>query len=370
MRHGFHRTSLRYRGLVLHTASSGPVDGLDTLYFVLDDGQTRAVGETRLNCAYLNGHDPEALLRAARDHAARTDWARPPSDLRDEIAGLDLPAPVRMLFDCTLWDLTARRAGVPLAHLLAGQAVALDHATNQTLFLSSETEFDARAEAYVARGFRDLKIRVGQDFRADCARLARLRARFGDNLKLAVDANGSWTPAEAPKRLAQLAEYDLTYVEQPIAPGNWDALSDLAAAAPMPLMLDESMASPKDVTQIIARADRADGRLWAHLKLIKTGGITPALAAARALRQAGVAFMIGQMNEGGLATAAALHLACAVQPEHGELYGADGLADDPAQGLSYLDGRVGVPPAPGLGLTFKAPCALNPQGDGTWTQPA
>ncbi|PIL19754.1 hypothetical protein P775_12955 [Puniceibacterium antarcticum] len=357
MRYSFHRTELGYSGLTLHTASSGPVVGLDTLYFVLDDGETRAVGETRLNCAYLNGYAADTLLDAARAHAARTDWSRPPSDLRSELANLDLPAPVRMLFDCTLWDLSARRAGVPLAHLLAGQAVAIDHATNQTLFLSSNAAFDARADAYVARGFRDLKIRVGQYFEADCARLARLRRRFGKDLKLSVDANGLWSVAETPAFLNRLVEYDVAYVEQPIAPGNWDALSRLAEGSPMPLMLDESMVGPRDVAEIIARTGAAQGRLWAHLKLIKTGGITPALAAVRALRRAGVPFMIGQMNEGSLATAAALHLACATQPEHAELYGADGLADDPAGGLTYADGRVSAPLTSGLGISFTAPRA-------------
>lgn len=370
MRFAFHRARLRYAALTLHTASSGSVSALDTLYFTLDDGDTRATAETRLNCAYLNRYAAETLLDVARDHAARIDWNRAPSDLRNGIASSDLPAPVRMLFDCALWDLTARRAGVPLAHLLAGQAVALNRATNQTLFLSSEADFDARGDAYVARGFRDLKVRMCADFGAGCARLARLRARFGADVTLAVDANGAWGVEDAPAMLDRLAVFDLTYVEQPIPPGDWDALSALAARSPIPLMLDESMAGPGDVAEIVARRDAAQGRLWAHFKLIKTGGITPALAAARALRAAGVPFMIGQMNEGGLATAAALHLACATQPDHAELYGADGLTNDPAPGLTYRDGRVTAPLAPGLGLAFRAPRAEPAQGDRTWTRSA
>jgi len=368
MSFAFHRTELNYAELVLHTASSGLVTGLDALYFILYDGEIRAAAETRLNCAYLNGHTAEALLKAALTHAARTDWTRRPSLLRAEIAASDLPAPVRMLFDCALWDLSARRAGVPLAHLLAGHPVSLNHATNQTLFISSDSQFDARAEAYVARNFRDLKVRVGEDFDADYARLGRLRDRFGADLKLAVDANGSWTAAQASAFIDRLADFDLTYVEQPIPPGNWDALTKLAAQASMPIMLDESLAEPRDVDEVISRSDAAQGKIWAHLKLIKTGGITPALTAARAFRQAGVPFMIGQMNEGGLATAAALHLACATQPEHAELYGADGLVDDPALGLIYQDGCVSLPTAPGLGLSFTAPCANQPQGECIWTQ--
>jgi L-alanine-DL-glutamate epimerase-like enolase superfamily enzyme len=93
-------------------------------------------------------------------------------------------------------------------------------------------------------------------------------------------------------------------------------------------------------------------RLMAHLKLVKLGGLAPASRAVRALAAAGVPCMIGQMNEGGLATAAALHLCVATQPRFAELYGADGLSNDPAPGLVYADGLVSAPALPGLGLSF------------------
>lgn len=350
-----YRSMLGYAGLTVHTASSGPLAGLDTLHLELDDGRYCGVGEVRINCAYLNGYAPEVLLRSVREAIRAMDWDIPPERLRDDLMQGEWPAPVRMLLDIALWDLSARRAGVPLAHLLAGEARAISHPTNQTLFLSSDDVFDAQVAGYVARGFRDLKLRVGQDIAADCARHRRIRATHGDTVKLAADANGSWTSAEAADRLAALAPFGLAYVEQPIAPGDWAAMAGLAARAPMPVMLDESLASAADVDALIAQG--AGDWLQGHLKLVKLGGLTPALAAARALGRAGIPFMIGQMNESAVATAAALHLAVATRPLHAELYGADGLASDPAEGLSYADGRVSVTEAPGLGLKFRAPSA-------------
>jgi len=64
------------------------------------------------------------------------------------------------------------------------------------------------------------------------------------------------------------------------------------------------------------------------------------MAAARRLTDAGIPFMIGQMNEGAAATAAALHVACATSPAFAELYGADGLIDDPVSGVSYTAGTA------------------------------
>ena len=358
-----YRNLLTYSGLTVHTASSGPVGGLDTLHLELDDGTHRALGEARINCAYLNGYEPDYLLERACEGVGTLDWNSAPEDLRACIASGSLPAPVKMLFDIALWDMSAKRAGLPLAHLLAGEARALSHATNQTLFLSAQENFDALAAAYVSRGFRDLKLRVGKDITEDLARLSRLRATYGSTIELAADANGAWTPKAAAERLAALAELDLLYIEQPIAAGDWEALTRLAKSSPLPVMLDESLATMDDVREMIARRDAAGGRLQGHLKLIKLGGVTPVLAAARQLASAGIPFMIGQMNEGAAATAAAMHVAVATRPNHAELYGADGLVNDPAVGLTYADGCVASRDAPGLGVVFRAPCAPIFSGD-------
>ncbi|HEY9213663.1 MAG TPA: mandelate racemase/muconate lactonizing enzyme family protein [Ancylobacter sp.] len=355
MRVSLHRALLTYGGgLVLHTAASGRIAGLDTLYLHLDDGETVAAGEVRLNIAYLNGLDAEEVLAEAVAVAGGLDWridaatliAEPPATLRTA------SAPVRMLIDGALHDRAAKQAGLPLAHYLgAPEASGLAHPTNQTLFVSSDEVFLAQAEAYVVRGFRDLKVRIGaSDISEDLRRVALLRERFGLEVKIAADANGAWTEEAARANLDALAVYDLTYVEQPVPPGDWTALDRLARSSPIPLMLDESVKSLDDVDRI---ADSGNG-LMAHLKLVKLGGLKPAMEAARRLTRAGAPFMIGQMNEGGLATAAALHVALATGPRFAELYGADGLTNDPAPGLSYADGRVAAPDAPGLGLNFDA----------------
>ncbi|HEX8046794.1 mandelate racemase/muconate lactonizing enzyme family protein [Rhizobium sp.] len=334
---------------MLHTASSGPVTGLDTLYLCLRDGDVVATGEVRINIAYLNGLQAEAVLAEALSLFDRIDWSREAADLlADEAIWSEASAPVRMLLDIALHDLLARRQGVPLAQWLGAATMPISHPTNQTLFISTPEQFLAQAESYVSRGFCDLKVRVGAGaFEDDLWRLSQLRSRFGETIKLAVDANGAWSRGDAEAKLAQLAEFDLAYVEQPIAAGDFDLMLELARKSPMPLMLDESVSGLRDVEAIVG----ASGRLWAHLKLVKLGGIAPTLKAAAALRKGNIPFMLGQMNEGAVATAAALHLACATGPTFAELYGADGLADDPASGLTYDQGQVTGTQAPGLGLT-------------------
>jgi L-alanine-DL-glutamate epimerase-like enolase superfamily enzyme len=348
-----HKAELRYRGgLVLHTASSGSVPHLAELYLRLAHGKLVGIGEVRINIAYLNGLAPEAVAAEALSAVREIDWERDAERLLAEMPDRTArwSAPVRMLIDCALHDFLARRAGQALATFLRevrGETVSA--ATNQTLFWSTHESFLAQARAYVERGFRDLKVRVGVgEFAEDLCRIAALRDCFGDEVKIAADANGQWSEEQALHNLNVLAEYGLSYVEQPILPGNWAAIERLAAASPVNIMLDESIASMADVERVCAFG----GLVLAHLKLVKLGGIAPVMVAARRLSDAGVPFMIGQMNEGGAATAAALHVTCAMRPAFAELYGADGLANDPVTGLSYAHGRVTATPGPGLGVTF------------------
>ena len=80
------------------------------------------------------------------------------------------------------------------------------------------------------------------------------------------------------------------------------------------------------------------------------GGIDPLLGAARRLRAANIPVMVGQMNEGGGATAAAVHCAMALEPKYCELYGADGIIEDPVRGVTYRNGSVELPRGAGIGV--------------------
>jgi len=354
MRVSLHAADLTYgNGLTLHTAASGSVPALRALYLRLEQGGTTAIGEVRTNIAYLNHLSEAEVAAAAIDAIGAIDWDADPAELLarfDAWAGGFL-APVRMLIDIALHDLTAKRAGRSLAYWLGRtQSGPVIHATNQTLFFSSLDDFAARANAYVGRGFTDLKVRVGVDLDDDLRRIAYLRQQFGDRVTIAADANGQWSTAAAIEALKALAPHHLAYVEQPIAPSDWNAIADLAEASPIRIMLDESAAGPDDIARICA----LKGGVSAHLKLVKLGGIAATLLTARQLSAAGVPFMIGQMNEGAAATAAALHVAAVARPSFAELYGADGLVDDPVIGVTYHNGCVEVDGGPGLGVAFDA----------------
>jgi L-alanine-DL-glutamate epimerase-like enolase superfamily enzyme len=187
-------------------------------------------------------------------------------------------------------------------------------------------------------------------FDHDLARLRRLREKTGPAISIAVDANGGWPVEEAMEKLRALEPIGLSYVEQPTPPGDWPAFRKALGATSIPLMADEGLASDADVDELCRIGSRALG----HLKIVKLGGPTQLVASMTRLRDAGVGVMIGQMNEGALATAITAHCVMALKPRYAELYGCYGLLDDTTPGVSYAGGKIHLPAGPGLGTMFEA----------------
>ncbi|MBP0496337.1 mandelate racemase/muconate lactonizing enzyme family protein [Pararoseomonas indoligenes] len=348
------RRELTYAGgLVLHTATSGAVPVLRELRLLAErDSGLEAVGASRTNIAYLSGIAAEVVEEAVLEVAAGLDWSAPWEALLPGIDARhpDLPAPARMLFEMAAADARARQAGLPLWRWLGGEGGAETPPTdtNQTLFWQDETAMLARAGEYAARGFLQLKLRIGiAGFEEDLARFRRLRERLGPAARLSVDANGCWDASSAPEHLRALAALGAEYVEQPLPASDWAAAADLARGSPVPLMLDESLSSPA----AIARMAREGTAQLAHLKLAKLGGLDRMMTAGRLLGAAGIGVMVGQMNEGVVSTLAAAHAAIALGAPLRELYGSDGLRQDPAlPAPSYGDGLLHLPQGPGLGI--------------------
>ncbi|GHB14583.1 mandelate racemase/muconate lactonizing enzyme family protein [Salinicola rhizosphaerae] len=351
MTFSLHRRTLHYGGdVVLHTATSGAIAGLDELYLRLEAGADRGWGSVRINIDYLSG------IPAARVVSQVVERCRAWQTL-DDIHALRrhletdeaLSRPARALFDQTLADAEARRAGLPLARWLNPQATAARIESNQTLFWGDEATLDGQARRYRERGFRELKLRVGvADFDTDLRRIAQVRRIVGAEVALAIDVNGGWSPEQAAHYLERLAPLALDYVEQPLPAGDWDGLAWLASRHATPLLLDESLASHADIDALASQPLH----VGAHLKLVKLGGVTPLMAAAKRVLSQGRRLMIGQMNEGAAATATAAHCAIALGATRGELYGADGLIDDPFTGLRYANGSLDIPMTSGIGLEW------------------
>ncbi|HEY1693281.1 MAG TPA: dipeptide epimerase [Polyangiaceae bacterium] len=276
-------------------------------------------------------------------------------DVLDELAqarlrsGADLDAlgtVARAGVETAVCDALARIAGVPLRELLGpGSTESLE--TDVTVAIAAPSKMGELARAWVARGFRALKVKVGKDVDGD-ARALEAIGRAAPDAVLRVDANAGYTAdqALALARACEALHLDIECWEQPCAADDLDGMARVARALDAPVIADESVRSLADLEVLLARR-YADG---VNLKLAKSGGPLACLAIGRAAREAGLRVMVGGMVETRLGMTAAAHVACALGgADFVDLDTAWLLADDPYVGGYVADGpRYRLPPAPGL----------------------
>ena len=71
-----------------------------------------------------------------------------------------------------------------------------------------------------AEGFDHIKIKVGSDIQDDMRRAAIIREEIGPDLRLMMDANQKWDVDEAISNMAQLAQFDPWWIEEPTSPDD------------------------------------------------------------------------------------------------------------------------------------------------------
>lgn len=206
-----------------------------------------------------------------------------------------------------LHDAWATALGVPLAEALGGSAETVLR-TDMTVSLDTPDRMAKAAADAVVDGFDVLKIKLGNDWRADLERLRVVREAAPD-VRFRLDANQGWDVKSAVRviRAIEDAGIPLELVEQPVAKHDLLGMAAVTAAVDVPVMADESVSTPRSALEIVQR--RAADLL--NIKLAKCGGIGPAMAVADIARAAGMDCMVGAMMEPRISIAAAAHVAAA-----------------------------------------------------------
>ncbi|HEU4342750.1 MAG TPA: enolase C-terminal domain-like protein [Candidatus Binatia bacterium] len=152
-----------------------------------------------------------------------------------------------------------------------------------------------------ALGLRDVKVKVGLSTEADREILKGARRILGEGCSLRVDANCAWRPEEALRYLETYTPIRLDGVEQPIAHDDVDGLAWLTERSPVPVIVDESLASFDDGRVLIER--RACHGF--NIRISKCGGLLGSFRLRDMARQAGLGFMLGaQVGETAILSAA------------------------------------------------------------------
>jgi L-alanine-DL-glutamate epimerase-like enolase superfamily enzyme len=249
--------------------------------------------------------------------------------------------------DIALWDLLAKRAGLPLYQLLG---LCKPHVpTSVTIGINPPDVIRERVPDILRRsGGRCLKIKLGspEGIGADKDNfLAAKQASDPFHVKLRVDANGGWSVDDAKHMISWLADNGADYVEQPLPEGAEDDLPRLYEGRRIPIFVDESCRWSKDVPKVSGAVDGV------NMKLMKCGGISEALRIVATARAHGLKTMIGCMGESSIAIAAGAALGGLL--DHIDLDSHFNLNPDPADGLEMIDGVVTPRDVPGHGGFLK-----------------
>jgi L-talarate/galactarate dehydratase len=245
--------------------------------------------------------------------------------------------------DVALWDLKAKRAGLPLAKLLGAYRDSVRCYDTSGGFLHEPVErLLENADAALARGIGGVKVKVGHPSAAvDLARVRAVREHLGDDVPLMVDANQQWDRPTAQRIGRALEEFGLVWIEEPL-----DAY-DAEGHARLTDSLDTAIATGEMLTSVAE-----------HYELIRHGAVdviqpdAPRIGGiTQFLRLAGLAEHRNLQLAPHFAMEIHVHLAAAY-PHEPWVEHFDWLHPLFEERPEIRDGRMLVPDRPGLGITL------------------
>ncbi len=246
-------------------------------------------------------------------------------------------------FDMALWDLKAKRAGLPLWKLLGGFDPRVPcYAGGIDLELSPD-ELIRQTEGNLAKGFRAIKMKVGREkLSEDVEKVAAMREHLGAEFPLMVDANMKWTADEAIRAARAFQPYDLTWLEEPISPDDVAGHARVVRDGGLPIAAGENLRTIWDFRHLIA----SGGVTYPEPDVTNCGGVTAFMKIAHLAE----AFNLPVTSHGAHDITAHL-LAAAPNRSYLEAHGF-GLDRYIAEPLKLEDGFALAPDRPGHGIEF------------------
>jgi len=249
-------------------------------------------------------------------------------------------------YDMALYDILGKTASLPVFRLLGGDKTTFE--TDITTGINTPENMAKSAKANLEKGFKTLKIKVGQDPDLDVARIQAIRDAVGYNIPLRIDANQGWTVPQAIYALNRMEKFKIQFAEQPVVSWDFAGLKTVRDESPVPVMADEALFFPSDAIKLI-KAEACD---YFNIKLMKAGGITNALKISHIAESANIRCMLGCMMESRIALTAAAHVHGAQKNiVFADLDGHTSHSIDPViDGMTIQNGMITLPEKPGLGV--------------------
>jgi L-alanine-DL-glutamate epimerase-like enolase superfamily enzyme len=288
----------------------------------------------------LIGQDPLAIDDCARRMRTATSYYARTGVGVHAMAGVDM----------ALWDLAGKAAKQPVYKLLGGPFQTRFRAYASVLFGDTPAATYEAARRYVDLGFTAVKFGwgpMGQSEANDIALVREARRGLGEKVDLLIDAGQVYDAKTAILRERQYAEYKPFWLEEMLAPDDFEGYRQLNETSRTPIAAGEAESNLKDFEQLLET-----GLHWIQPDPARCG-ISTMLAVGKAAL-ARKRKICNHTFKSGITIAASLHVLAA-------LPGSDLLefcmADSPLrhdlteEKFEVVDGFVKVSDAPGLGVT-------------------
>lgn len=244
---------------------------------------------------------------------------------------LGLPSFLRSALDCAYWDLFGKLENRSFFEL---NSISVHSTIDSSITISVDT-IEHQIQKIKSSAWSQFKVKCNHFDAKEIEQLAQL------DYTIALDSNGSFTPENCLWLQENYLSTKFTYLEQPM-PKGIENYSVLKANGFANWMADE------DCQDIAVLNDLQPHYKSINIKLVKCGGLTPALEMIQHARALGFKIMIGCMTEStvGISAGAVLAPWC----DFADLDGANLIANDVAKGSSVVNGKIQLSEKPGLGI--------------------
>lgn len=180
--------------------------------------------------------------------------------------------------DIALWDAKAKELDAPLYEVLGGNQTPIPaYETNGGWIQFDKETLRNNAREAAESGFAGMKMKIGRGHAEDAERIRTVRETLPSEMDLMVDANCAFTVAEARQFAAHL-DVEITWLEEPLEKGDYDAYAELRNAIDVPIAQGENLYNETQFKQTLARG-AVD---FLQPDVGRVGGITPWIAVAHA----------------------------------------------------------------------------------------
>ncbi len=306
----------------------------EALIVTLQKNGNKGYGEcTSIDYYHISLSDFEQILSKIKSQIESQNIIHP-TDFYSFLLRLDLPSFLRSALDCAYWDLFGK---LEKKNFLELNNIDFKKLPESSITISVDS-LENQIKKIEKSAWTKFKVKCNHFDEKDIVRLLEL------DKNLALDSNGSFTKENCIWLENKEAVSKFSYLEQPMKPGV-EHYEILHADKFANWMADEDCQGASVIKDLQKHYQSI------NIKLVKCGGLTPALEMISVAKELNFKIMLGCMTESSIGISAGAVLApfC----DYADLDGANLIANDIAKGSEIVNGKIHLSESDGLGIKLR-----------------